>query len=207
MHHGKQYLEELLEEVEIGDEKIHSIREYVSTLEEAYLKDGLTGLGNRTMLERRLPKEKQKGWNSFAYCMVDIKDFFMYNDMYGMETGDAILQTVAQSIAGNIREADFAARVGGDEFVVLLSDVTEQESIDTMQRVRESVLTDTQPYGVQLHVGIAYHPQVDYCNLAAHADEALRFSKKTGECEIASAPFTQQDYLQGIEAKRRRRVH
>ncbi|MFP4424384.1 MAG: GGDEF domain-containing protein [Candidatus Woesearchaeota archaeon] len=158
MHKGKEYLEELLDEVD--SDKASSIRDYVFELEKASLTDPLTGLWNRNYLEKELSKYKEqynRNGTPFAYCLLDIKDFFVYNDKYGMEKGDEVLKTLGKTIKDNIRANDTAARIGGDEFVILLTNARDTEGINTIERIKEEMRS----HDVYLHAGIAdYHTLV-----------------------------------------------
>jgi diguanylate cyclase (GGDEF)-like protein/PAS domain S-box-containing protein len=94
-------------------------------LERAALIDPLTGLANRRGFERALSRElaaARRHQHSPALVMLDLDRFKAANDTYGHQTGDALLLLAAQTISETIRESDLPARIGGDEFAVLLPD-------------------------------------------------------------------------------------
>ncbi|MDY0049062.1 MAG: diguanylate cyclase [Thauera propionica] len=85
--------------------------------------DPLTGLPNRVLLQDRLERalaSAQRNGASLAMLFIDLDGFKPVNDRYGHDTGDALLQAVAKRLNGTLRHSDTAARIGGDEFVVLL---------------------------------------------------------------------------------------
>ena len=90
--------------------------------------DNLTGLVNRLVfvetLERRIARA-QRDDNSFAVLYLDLDHFKDVNDTLGHPVGDALLRTVAKRLQANVRAADTVARFGGDEFAILLNDITE----------------------------------------------------------------------------------
>ena len=101
------------------------------------LHDMLTGLPNRTLLSERMGAEieKCKAQNTdSALLLLDLDRFKIINDTRGHQVGDRLLRQVAERINGNMRPGDFAARIGGDEFAVILSSVDgPQEIIDHCQ--------------------------------------------------------------------------
>lgn len=100
--------------------------------------DPLTALPNRTMLGSRMEAALQGGKASGgAVLFVDLDDFKPVNDRYGHESGDAVLVEVARRLQAEIRESDFAARIGGDEFVVVLGGARNNEDA---AKVAEKIL-------------------------------------------------------------------
>jgi diguanylate cyclase (GGDEF)-like protein len=98
--------------------------------------DSLTGLLNRTSLEDKFIvfSANAKRKEGFALFYLDIDDFKPINDKYGHLVGDAVIVEVANRITATIRETDIAARIGGDEFVILQSTVSTMEDIATLAR-------------------------------------------------------------------------
>ncbi|QEL24381.1 GGDEF domain-containing protein [Bosea sp. F3-2] len=159
--------------------------------------DILTGLSNRAGLAKAFAArfdgaEAPKG---LALVYLDLDGFKAVNDSYGHMAGDALLQLVAERLRGLVRASDIAARIGGDEFVVL-SEQTEQVQL---QRFGERIVREiSEPYeldsGHKLHigasVGIALAPEHgrDMTSLMTAADAALYQAKSRGKslCIIAS---------------------
>ncbi len=103
---------------DIGD--VRAMRE---SLEHRALYDGLTGLPNRALFVRRLSERIGEGGRPWALFFVDLDRFKTLNDTFGHAAGDRILAQVADRLVAALSPADVVARVGGDEFAVLLADV------------------------------------------------------------------------------------
>ncbi|MCB1958680.1 MAG: GGDEF domain-containing protein, partial [Rhodocyclaceae bacterium] len=97
--------------------------------------DALTGLANRYLMEDRLAQAvarcRRNGWLG-ALVFVDIDRFKLYNDTYGHATGDAILVEAATRLSLAVREQDTVCRYSGDEFLVILENITSQADVDTV---------------------------------------------------------------------------
>ncbi|TWI58677.1 response regulator receiver modulated diguanylate cyclase/phosphodiesterase with PAS/PAC sensor(s) [Pseudomonas duriflava] len=152
--------------------------------------DALTGLPNRALLEDRLRQGcqiSQRYGRSLAVMYIDLDGFKPINDLYGHDLGDQILVEVAQRMGEQVRPGDTVARMGSDEFIVLLPDLAREE--DALQ-VAERLITDiARPYHVQdieLHItasiGITLSDgRIDQPNqLIQQADRALNKAKQEG---------------------------
>ena len=136
-------------------------------LERLASQDALTGLGNRRALADRgqqaiaLAHRHHKG---VAVLFLDLIGFKLINDVHGHPTGDRVLVHVARRLEGVLRDSDTAARVGGDEFVLLL---TEVGSIDgalgagrrILQALRAPVQLDGERVRIKARIGVAYFPE------------------------------------------------
>jgi diguanylate cyclase (GGDEF)-like protein len=153
--------------------------------------DGLTGLANRFLLTDRfqltVERAKRSG-NSFALLMVDLNDFKAINDHHGHVAGDEVLVITAQRLLGAVRASDTVARIGGDEFVLIIESI---EDPLEMRRIGEKLfdmLTDpiTLSTGVVeklgASIGLALYPNDgDSLNDLLHvADQAMYECKSTG---------------------------
>jgi diguanylate cyclase (GGDEF)-like protein len=110
-------------------------------LRESSLRDGLTGLYNRRFLEEyleRVASESKRTKNSYSILMIDIDYFKMVNDTYGHDTGDVIIKGLADTLKESIREADLAIRFGGEEFLVLLHNPTEDGAMIVAENLRKT---------------------------------------------------------------------
>ncbi|MGK6317420.1 diguanylate cyclase domain-containing protein [Neorhizobium sp. DT-125] len=153
--------------------------------------DPLTELANRRALQDRWQSEVALPSNTqslrMAVLLVDLDGFKPVNDQLGHEAGDAVLKMVASRLRDSVRHTDLVGRVGGDEFVVLLSrlnDATEAEAI--CRRINEALSVPFECEGstvrIGASVGISLYPQ-DGQNLQAlmrHADQALYRRKRSG---------------------------
>lgn len=99
------------------------------------LYDSLTGLPNRMLLDDRMAQAAscaERGRKSFALMFVDLDRFKPVNDSFGHRVGDELLKAVAQRLAGCVRKSDTVARTGGDEFVVVLSEIGDPKDAATV---------------------------------------------------------------------------
>lgn len=106
------------------------------------LTDSLTNLYNRRYLEVHLEKLLEKNRHDrkrLAVLMVDIDNFKSVNDTYGHNVGDQILKIFAQRLKDNLRPTDLVARLGGEEFTVILPDVTKERAHMVAERLRRSI--------------------------------------------------------------------
>jgi two-component system cell cycle response regulator len=104
--------------------------------------DDLTGLYNRKHLNSyfsQIIKKIQNENKSYTLCILDIDNFKLINDVYGHITGDNVLKSVAKIISSNIRSIDFIARFGGEEFVVVLHDVTKNQALLIIEKIKQKL--------------------------------------------------------------------
>lgn len=152
--------------------------------------DALTGLPNRALLSDRMKvaiKRAARVLGRLAVLFVDLDRFKPINDSLGHEIGDRLLQVVAERMQAAIRSVDTVSRVGGDEFVVLLSDI---ESAEDAARVAEKLIfTLSQPYHIEGHelsltasVGICIYPDngTEPSTLIRNADASMYTAKQSG---------------------------
>ncbi len=155
--------------------------------------DPLTRLANRRYFQSVLKKESslaRRYHSKFSLIMLDIDHFKRYNDTHGHLQGDAVLRTVAQILRRNIREIDLAARFGGEEFVILMTETTKEGARAAAEKLRLCVAEEnfpgaeiSQPGGkLTLSLGVAEFPEDsdntgDLLNLA---DQALYRAKEEG---------------------------
>lgn len=147
--------------------------------------DPLTGIINRGAFDnlKQLLKVKQI---PIALLIVDVDKFKLINDGYGHETGDRVLKKVAKLLEESFRASDYAARIGGDEFAVILTDAApEMKSViyDKIKTINEELLNpkDDLPK-VSLSVGVAFSPNGFGDDLYKKADSALYTTKENGRC-------------------------
>jgi diguanylate cyclase (GGDEF)-like protein/PAS domain S-box-containing protein len=165
------------------------------------LHDPLTSLANRAFLSERLRVEiaqARRTGHRLALMFLDLDDFKAVNDTLGHASGDVVLQQAAARLRDSVRQADCVARVGGDEFVVLLPFV--QAGSDAAGVARELIRVLDQPFlldGREIRlgasIGIAVFPEhgEDGDALVRNADAAMYAAKQAGRgryCFCAGAP-------------------
>ena len=166
-------------------------RRSVGRLQHDALHDPLTGLPNRTLfldrLQQSLRRSRRSGPDSGAAVLfLDLDRFKVVNDSLGHLAGDQLLQSVALRLDAALRPGDTVARIGGDEFTVLLENVTDaREATVVAERVLATLKDPLQIAGRNLHVsgsiGIALGgPDVDPHELIRDADVAMYRSKAQG---------------------------
>ena len=152
--------------------------------------DALTGLPNRRLFEDRVEQELVRSRRvGEPVCMffVDLDNFKTVNDTYGHATGDLLIQEVAQRLVDTVRNQDTVARVGGDEFAILLPGLVDQLSINQLaERTLDAMHTPFVIFGEEVttsaSVGIAIAPEHGdtYDDLLNRADEAMYRAKDLG---------------------------
>lgn len=173
------------------------LAQYSKQQQELALHDPLTGLPNRRLLEDRIATVLQhavRQQNKAAVMYLDLDGFKNINDTHGHAYGDEILKMVAQRLVGCSRREDTVARVGGDEFVIVLGDVSTLR--DAQEPAAKLIDAVAEPYvvnGVTLRlstsVGIGLYPDDadTVAALMAAADNALYQAKRSGKNRYCAA--------------------
>ncbi len=161
------------------------------TLEYQASYDTLTRLPNRRLFIDQLTHEishHQRNHTKFAVLFVDLDNFKPVNDTLGHQAGDTILRIVAQRIQNNIRQSDIVARISGDEFIVLLSNLHTPSFISIIAEKLLTNLSDPYPLEKQqvfitASIGISIYPDdtEDIEQLIQYADQAMYIAKQSGK--------------------------
>ena len=163
-------------------------------VEHAY-HDSLTGLPNRRLGRDRLSSatcRAERLHSQMAVFWIDVNKFKQINDRYGHPAGDAVLQKVAHRLSTRLRACDTVARMGGDEFMAIIEDVSSREDAESLAAELLDVLAFPMQIGEQeiamtASIGVSLFPQdgrtVD--SLAQHADQAM-YAAKFGACGVLS---------------------
>jgi len=163
-------------------------------IEHAY-HDSLTGLPNRRLGEDRLSSSTSRALRSnhkTAVLWIDLNKFKQVNDQYGHPAGDEVLRQTARRLSGRLRASDTLARMGGDEFMIILENIKERQiaeatAIDLLDVLSAPMQIEDLELNITASVGISMFPEdgntVD--SLAQHADRAMYAAKFSG-CGVLS---------------------
>ncbi|MCA1620295.1 MAG: diguanylate cyclase [Acidobacteria bacterium] len=171
------------------------LKQYLDSCQEAAFTDHLTGLANRRRFERQLEREvarTERYGRPFCLLLVDIDNFKDVNDTYGHDAGDEALRGVANVIQSGTRGIDTGARIGGDEFAVILPETSLERGLEVAERLRTAIaaLDAYREARVTASIGVAELPACARTGdgLRAAADAALYEAKRSGRDRTACAP-------------------
>src|SRR5436190_12128946 len=174
----------------------------LDTWQEAAFTDHLSGLPNRRRLERQLEQEISRTMrygHPFSLLMLDIDNFKKVNDSFGHEAGDDVIRNLAKTLQEGIRGIDLAARIGGEEFAIILTETSLERAMEVAERLRLAIkAVQIPPVGsITVSVGIAEAP---FCaqttrDLLASADAALYTAKQQGRDRIISGQRDRENSL------------
>lgn len=166
-------------------------KEHQQQLEHIAHYDPLTNLPNRILLADRLQSAMLHSAECnklLAVAYLDLDGFKAVNDTYGHKLGDELLIKLAQKMSATLCEDDTFARIGGDEFIAVLTDLDSVEECEhLLQRLLEAATTPILIAGVSLQIstsiGVTLYPQdsVDADQLVRHADQAMYIAKRMGK--------------------------
>lgn len=152
------------------------------------LTDPVTGLGNHRLFQDQLRTEVERArrhQRELSLIMIDIDHFKLWNDQFGHPAGDNLLREVAELLLKGVRNIDWVARYGGDEFAIILSDTTTEDAFEIAERLRknfEMTSAAKGPTKLTLSLGIASFPSDAQSpqDLIHAADQTLYESKNRG---------------------------
>ena len=161
------------------------------------LTDPMTGLPNARSLQIHFDKEvarASRGDSSFQLLMLDLDGFKAVNDSFGHKTGDDLLTAIGNVIRGQLRDYDFLARYGGDEFVVLVPETSSADVVELCGRIEKSVgdyslaVADDKSTSVGVSVGSAGYPThgETFDQIIVAADKAM-YDRKTERKRLTAA--------------------
>ena len=169
------------------------LRELYEVLEEVSLTDPLTGIANRAHFEKRLelllansdPEEQH------AVCFLDLDRFKIVNDSCGHAAGDKLLRQISELFSETVRSIDLVARIGGDEFAILLEDCPPAQArriADTFREVVDNYqfLWENQPFNIGVSIGIVpFTPGESHMSdILSAADTACYVAKENGRNRV-----------------------
>jgi diguanylate cyclase (GGDEF)-like protein len=181
---------------------------HLDTWQEAAFTDHLSGLPNRRRLERQLDQEitrTARYGHPFSLLMLDIDNFKNVNDTHGHETGDEVIRLLSKALQEGIRGIDLAARVGGEEFAIVLTETPMLRAIEVAERLRLSVKAMIIPDvgSITVSVGVAEAP---FCartsrELLACADDALYLAKEQGRDRVIAGEQDKENSMAATDVQ------
>ena len=179
---NKRALDQLKGEIEVrkeAEEQLVQLARY----------DNVTGLANRTLLRESLLRalaKTRRNHKTFALMFLDLDHFKDINDTMGHDVGDLLLKSVADRLRGRVRENDLVARMGGDEFAILIDDSNSDDAAHVSQGILDALAPfhslDNNEVFVSSSIGIAMCPEAgeDPETICKSADTAMYLAKKMG---------------------------
>jgi diguanylate cyclase (GGDEF)-like protein/PAS domain S-box-containing protein len=169
--------------------------------------DPLTGLPNRSLLQDRLENalaDARRRQEKLALLFMDLDRFKIYNDSLGHNFGDLLLKDVAQRLRACTREQDMVARIGGDEFLIVLTGVKAIADVAVaaermMTAMNAGFMVQGRPASIGCSLGISIFPEhgVDSETLIKNADAAMYCVKENGRSSFRF--FTEEMHAQAVE--------
>ena len=165
--------------------------------------DGLTGLYNRRHFSQQLDEHLRRSIRydePLGLILLDVDHFKLVNDGFGHLAGDRALQAISDVLRVSVRDSDLVARIGGEEFVVLLMRADREFSMSVAERLRSGIedlrLTETtgEIVGLTASLGVAFFPDdgPDQQSMMHAADEALYQAKSMGRNRIVATYFSRE---------------
>lgn len=177
----------------IRAEKALQIKELITRLQQTSITDPLTGLYNRrhfTSIFHTLTSQVQRSNKPISILFIDIDDFKSINDNFGHSTGDQVLAQLSDILQESLRPYDLPVRWGGEEFLLLLPEVSEkraQEIADRLRKKSMAVLSARFSLKITLSIGVASYDQQDTLDsFVDKADQSLYAAKVLGKNQVVS---------------------
>ena len=179
--------------------------------------DPLTGAPNRRLLDDRLRQaiaHSRRTGRPLAVCVIDLDGFKPVNDQLGHEAGDQVLVDIVDRLTAILRASDTVARVGGDEFVLLLEDIDGERVLErVLETIRAPIALDAERVSVSASIGVTLFPEddADPDTLLRHADQAMYRAKQRGrnciqffDASVEEQQRVRKERLEGLELALRR---
>ncbi|OUS11546.1 hypothetical protein A9Q89_08715 [Gammaproteobacteria bacterium 53_120_T64] len=193
---AKAKINELTHQAQAMNDEVEGLRHQLMEKQQVLVMDSLTGVANRGGFDKRIEEELARSHRigfPLSILLVDIDKFKFVNDTFGHKAGDKVLQTIAKLMAGRVRDTDYIARYGGDEFVLLLPGTSADDALVVAQGFCDAVKrcgfhSRGQSVEVSLSVGVAQLKEGESSEaLFERADVAMYEVKNKGRdgCVIA----------------------
>jgi diguanylate cyclase (GGDEF)-like protein len=185
---------------QLTDDPDIQIQSIIDSLCDLSVHDGLTGLVNATFFHAVLDREINRSLRTGRSCgliVIDIDHFKKINDTYGHSTGDAVLQSVAARMNYSLRSMDTAARIGGEEFAIILPECSPEDAVHATTRIHSglnNIVVHVDQYIIELTtsaglVWTSLNTPISSADLLAQADQEMYRAKKSGRARICHPPI------------------
>ena len=175
---------------------IHDTEEKLHYLNDLTSRDPMTRLLNKEFMRNRCAQILHDSpGRKHAMLIIDIDDFKIANDTNGHKFGDSVIHLIAETLQNSFRSDDLIGRIGGDEFLLLLHDVSREQALLLADKYRSALASVGVPFASRFRIsnsiGISVFPEdgVTYEELFEAADRALYRAKAQGKNRVASASF------------------
>lgn len=168
---------------------ITALRLEIARLEALAMLDPLTGIANRRMFDAELAaafSRSDRTKRPLSIVVIDLDNFKRRNDTYGHAEGDRCLKGLAQSLTAHLRLSDTAARIGGEEFALILPDTDQDQALELCSRIAQSVLNCCGLEPLTFSAGIAQKDatMASGCTIVDYADKAVYEAKRAGKDRV-----------------------
>jgi diguanylate cyclase len=171
------------------------VQSIIDALCDLSIHDGLTGLVNATFFHAVLTREVERNLRTGRTCglmVLDIDHFKYINDTYGHGTGDIVLQSVAERMKHSLRSMDTAARIGGEEFAIILPECEPEDAINAAARIHSmfnpfALLVEQNTLQLTASAGLVWtNPNVPVSSIAlvSTADQEMYRAKRSGRARL-----------------------
>ena len=180
-----------------SDEQIQNV---INALCDLSVRDGLTGLVNATFFDVALGKEIERGLRTgktSGLMVLDIDFFKRINDTFGHAAGNSVLESISAKIIQNLRRMDTAARIGGDEFAVILPECSPEDAIHAAKRIHKAlnpleITAGRHDLRITSSVGVVWTERshsISSGELLSAADREMYRAKRSGRARLCHPPL------------------
>ncbi|WP_148210893.1 GGDEF domain-containing protein [Methylibium petroleiphilum] len=199
-------MRQLQSRLDVNQREIAQLRAEVAAARSEAQTDSLTGLHNRRSFEQHIAKFLADREAAMSLVLVDIDHFKLVNDTHGHLFGDQVLMAVARVLKESVRNDDLAARIGGEEFALLLPSTPLKGAVELAERIRTSIAnsrirrrnSEQQVGQITVSLGVAdLWPSDNGESWFSRADEALYASKREGRNRVTAPSLLSRHAVTG----------
>lgn len=167
--------------------------EYITQIKVMANNDFLTGISNRRYFFEAMHAHCMNHTEPFALAMIDIDNFKAINDAKGHDIGDMVIVALARLLKEQVKGGDIVARFGGEEFCVVLKDITPKHALEFFVKLRATIATtpvrpaEQKAFNYTVSIGVALSDNLSLEAILKRSDEALYLAKKNGKNRVEIA--------------------